>query len=247
MNFFKKVVEILGRNYITRLLLHSLKLPSAVILIVVNIIPLIGVIFFQWNAYDLVVLYWLENVVVGIYNVARMPFTKTPGQMPNAYGIKQSSLFSGISKIFYTIFFIIHFSGFTFIHGVFIRGLAIPSSTLTGLQGYKQAGIFFAALMISHGYSYFANFILKKEYKDRTIMTQMMQPYKRIFVLQFTIIFGILLAAIIPQTGLAIVLVLVKIVIDLGSHFKAHNVQILDRPDPQVSKINFIAGEKVVK
>lgn len=244
MNFFKKVIEILGRNYITRLILNSLKLPSAVLLIFVNLIPLFGVILLGWNAYDLVVIYWLENVVVGIYNVARMPFVK--GQWTS---LKFKNFDTNILiNIFMTFFFIIHYSGFTFGHAIFLKLIAIPNSTFTGEVGYQQAGIFFTALMISHGFSYFFNFWFRGEYKERNIFQQMMSPYQRIGVLQVTIIFGMFLSMFFPGPGLAIILVIAKIFLDLNAHTKAHSTIIeMKKTDPEISTINFIAGEKVVK
>jgi hypothetical protein len=241
MNFFKKVVEILGRNFITKTILDSLKLPSAIILIIVNILPIIGILFLNWNSYDLLVIYWLENVVVGIYNVARMPFTKIGIQTISSGQTYTRSL--GIfSKLFYTFFFIIHFSIFTGVHGIFIKMLAIPQSTFSGISGYQQAAIFFVVLMISHGYSYFANFWFKGEYKTRGIFQQMMSPYKRIVVLQITIIFGAFLSILFPGMIFSIVLVLVKILIDLYTHKKAHTTIIdMSTPDNNISHINYIA------
>jgi len=46
--------------------------PSLVALVIANALPLVGVLFLGWTVFPLVLLYWLENVVVGGFNVAKL-------------------------------------------------------------------------------------------------------------------------------------------------------------------------------
>ena len=45
---------------------------SALALIVVNMVPLVGVLFWRWDAFEIVALYWAENVAIGAINVLKM-------------------------------------------------------------------------------------------------------------------------------------------------------------------------------
>ena len=45
---------------------------SALLLLVANAIPLVGVAFFGWSLLTILVLYWLENGIVGFWNVPRI-------------------------------------------------------------------------------------------------------------------------------------------------------------------------------
>ena len=45
---------------------------SAAVLIAANAAPLIGVLAHHWTVFAVVLLYWCENVVVGVFNVLRM-------------------------------------------------------------------------------------------------------------------------------------------------------------------------------
>lgn len=45
---------------------------SAVVLLIANAIPLIGVLFFGWSLWTILVLYWLENGIVGFWNVPKI-------------------------------------------------------------------------------------------------------------------------------------------------------------------------------
>ena len=40
--------------------------PSAWALIAANVLPLLGVLFWDWDAFAIVALYWVENVVIGV-------------------------------------------------------------------------------------------------------------------------------------------------------------------------------------
>ncbi len=46
--------------------------PSGWILIAVNLAILAGVLVFDWNAFDVIFLFWAENIIIGIINVLKM-------------------------------------------------------------------------------------------------------------------------------------------------------------------------------
>jgi hypothetical protein len=45
---------------------------SGIVLVVMNLIPLVGVVFFGWSGFNIVFLYWSENVIIGFFNVLKM-------------------------------------------------------------------------------------------------------------------------------------------------------------------------------
>src|SRR5690348_18190227 len=46
--------------------------PTAAVLIAANLVPLAGVLFFGWSVFSTLLLFWVENVIVGAFNVLRM-------------------------------------------------------------------------------------------------------------------------------------------------------------------------------
>ena len=46
--------------------------PSAYALILANLMPVAGVVLFDWNVVTILILYWAESVVIGIVNVLRL-------------------------------------------------------------------------------------------------------------------------------------------------------------------------------
>ena len=54
-------------------------------LILSNLVPVAGVILFDWNVSAILLLYWAENAIIGFFNVLKMSM---------AQGQKRSSRFS---------------------------------------------------------------------------------------------------------------------------------------------------------
>jgi hypothetical protein len=79
------------------------------------------------------------------------------------------------------------------------------------------------ALFVSHGASFFLNYIGKKEYLTTSAMRQMFAPYSRVVMLHLTIIFGAFVIAIFgAPIGALLVLVVVKTLFDLNLHLREH-------------------------
>jgi hypothetical protein len=80
-----------------------------------------------------------------------------------------------------------------------------------------------AGLFISHGISFFDNFLGRREYERATVKELMTAPYSRIVVMQFALIFGgwivLLLRSPVPALALLIVL---KTALDFSAHRKEH-------------------------
>ena len=90
--------------------------PSLVALVIANALPLVGVLFLGWTVFPLVLLYWLENLVVGGFNVTKLLLTQP----------RQPAYWLG--KAFLVPFFLVHFGGFTYIHGVLVVAFFGPKT-----------------------------------------------------------------------------------------------------------------------
>lgn len=187
---------------------------TLVSLVAVNLIPLVGVLFYQWDIFTLMFLFWAESAVVGFYAILK--FFK-------------ESLVLGLVL---TAFFSIHFGGFMFIHLVFLTSVFGDSYTLTsiGLLTKEDLVIMLStitipliALFVSHGISFIKHFVKKTEIGHKQIIRLMTEPYKRVGLMHITIIFGSFLVSVLnnPVFGL-IILVLLKIMTDIGSHLYKH-------------------------
>lgn len=193
------------------------KNDSTFYLILSNLIPLFGVLFFAWDIFSIIFIYWCENIVVGFYNVLRMWKAEKP-VLPEDRVTVNGKPFSGTPSRSIIFFFIFHFGMFTFVHGVFVFSLFYK-----GVMNLSGIVISVIGLFISHGISYYQNFIGKEEYKKISRIKQMSMPYSRIMVLQFVIIFsGFLVMSLGLDVSAVVLLVFIKITIDVFKHRKEH-------------------------
>jgi hypothetical protein len=186
--------------------------PSSIALILANLVPLAGVLLFDWQVFDILMLYWAENVIIGVVNVLRMAVSR------------------GGEKWFLIPFFAVHYGMFCFGHLTAVTTIfseAIGTGTawqyffgLPMADAWKSPlWMAIAAIAASHLFSFFGNFVAGQEYRQTSASKLMQRPYGRIFVLHVAIIIG---AALIEWLGspvmMLVVLIAAKIALDLRLH-----------------------------
>lgn len=189
---------------------------SAWWLVAANAVPLWGVFALDWDAAALLWLYWLENLVIGAFAALRI-------------GAARGAVQPGHARAFLIPFFIVHFGLFCMGHGMVLTFLADPGGgdpfeALTSFAGVKAipgAGWAVLALLLSHGYSFVANFLLRGESRHTTPQEEMLRPYARILVMHLTVLVGgaLMLFLQAPAAALA-VLTLIKTALDLAAHLR---------------------------
>jgi hypothetical protein len=204
-------------------------------LLAANTIPLFGVLFLNWNAFYVVLLYWTENIVIGFYNVLKMVFAAVPHPIAH------------LGKLFLIPFFIVHYGGFTAIHGFFVLALfhdggqgppmgrmdwpcfLVFVQMLFNVVKYmysvvpSQVRLAVLALFISHGISFVQNYLLKREYTTARPQKLMGSPYGRIVVMHITILAGGFLTMIAGSPApLLVMLIGLKTILDVKLHNREH-------------------------
>jgi hypothetical protein len=193
-------------------------------LLAANLAPLIGVFVFGWEARDLLVLYWAENLVVGMYAVLRMATAPGPTK----------------AKVLLIPFFILHFGTFTAVHGAFVGFLAFgPMSVSSSLDpatsfwaGLTAVVVPFLGLVLSHGVSFVTNYLLGGERQRTNVAFEMFRPYGRVVVMHVTLLVGFCLVFAVSAMGVypgvasryvpTLVLIALKTVIDTKFHRRSH-------------------------
>ena len=192
---------------------------SVPILIAANLVPLAGVLLWDWDVFLVLLLFWCENVIIGIFGIARM--------------IVAGETDSAAESLFRPLFFLVHYGLFMFGHFMvlfslysdYVEGLdrsAVPADYYNLLLE-KGNWIALAALFISHGWSFVENYMGKREHERLTPSEAMSLPYRRMVITHVALIFGGFLLARTgqPLVGL-ILLVLLKIVMDVRFHQREH-------------------------
>jgi len=213
-------------------MLSNLPLAS---LLAANTLPLFGVLFLDWDAFAMVLLYWAENVILGFYNIVKMILVKSPHPAGH------------LGKLFMIPFFLIHYGGFTAGHGLFV--MVLFGRTISGgilpQQSWPCFLVFIqllfhvigevigmiplnmvyaiAGLFISHGISFGYNFLYRGEYIKTNLRTLMSEPYGRIVILHIAILFGGFLSKTLGSpVGILVLLVGLKTFIDVKLHLRQH-------------------------
>jgi hypothetical protein len=191
-------------------------------LIAANIIPLLGVVFFGWQITTLLTVYWAETGVIGLYSLAKI-FTSSPGGSGGGDIDNQAHAFGTAYKILIGGFFCVHFGVFMLVHGVFLFAFFAQS---TSIEAFNFAGVFAAiiGLFISHGISFYRNYLKGGEYKKLNPKNLMSQPYQRVIIMHFVIIIGAFATTLLGGFRMValVLLVVLKTVVDLRSHIQEH-------------------------
>lgn len=166
-------------------------------IIAANLIPVYGVLFEGWSAKEVFLVYCLETIIVGIFNLIKMGIVTSIRKTDTWYNGPNRSKQHGLLFMF---FFLMHYGLFVVVQmGIFfgVSGMAQGSSINVFSFFYKwpqllskEAYIMLGAFIISYGFSMVYNFILSGQYRSVTLMYLMFQPYMRIFIQQITVIIG---------------------------------------------------------
>ena len=246
-----------GRAIIAAVIARAVRLApatssttSVALLIAFNLIPLIGVLAWGWNVATLLVLYWVENGIVGVLNVPKMLLARGPGR--TGLGVVKLTTTGPVSRFGQVLFFLVHYGMFWLVHGVFV--FALPTfASFGGVDagavvdprfdsGFPVVGDLFGdplrrasgpdmtavawgalGLAISRGVSFVVNFLGRREYLRVSVAEQMFAPYGRLLILHLTIILGAFLSLMLGSpVGAIVILVLIKTIVDLGFHIREH-------------------------
>lgn len=177
------------------------------------VLPILGILFFGWDWRPVLLLYWLENITVGLGTLISMIRTKST--LPEQSGRKMSFTINGqplgdydgtgsgkLARGALSGFFVLHYGLFTAVHGIFVflvisgllgGGLWGAFSPLSG-NSYDSASfdllgiliVWAIASAIQLGLSLFT-----PAASLPPVMTLFWSPYRRIIALHLTLILGV--------------------------------------------------------
>lgn len=202
----------------------ALRRPDLLWVLASNLIPVIGVALYGWAALPLMVFYWIENVVIGGFNILKILVS----------GFTKSRALA-VAAVFLSAFFVFHYGLFTFVHGIFVFAMfsmsdvvhagldpnAAPDDVLTNVAALVNADSdlywsVVALVAVQAGWFVF-HWLLFGHWRTASPITQMYEPYGRIFVLHMTIIVATLPVIILGEPMFAVlVLAVLKSVMELG-------------------------------
>jgi hypothetical protein len=190
---------------LTNLLAGLWKRPPVLAVLVINLIPAVCVLLFGWSALVLLLLYWAENIIIGLVNVARMIVAAANGGPGGVLG-----------AVFVIPFFILHYGFFCAGHGLFV--VLVAGGTFTGgdplaavrqvWAGRSDYALPLAAIALYH-LGDFVRWLRSGAWKQSDLGSQMTGPYNRIIILHLTVLFGAILVIVLGQPAAAVALLAV--------------------------------------
>lgn len=193
---------------------RALRDPIVASGLVIDLIPIFAVLNWGWDAAPLVMLYWLENLIIGAVTLARMVWA----------GFATGGFAGLLGVTFLGAFFTVHYGMFCAVHGVFLFSFLSDAGGLGGAPAspFDLGGMIGGAIDSGRGmrlilaliigwqiYRLFEEFNKDADFKNMSPQKVMFAPYGRIVVLHIGIFagaFGVILLGE-PMLGvLAIIL-----------------------------------------
>jgi len=170
---------------------------SDILLIAINLIPVWGVWFRDWDPKQMFIVYCCETIIIGLINVLKMIMVALAKKQ--AVEISDTNLPKGIGgSIFIILFFIVHYGFFITVQlNIFlgVSGFADTGTSLNILPKipallHPEAKLMLLIFTAGYTIQTIFEFVIKGEYKTIPMMRLMFEPYLRIFVQQFVVIIG---------------------------------------------------------
>jgi hypothetical protein len=190
--------------------------PALLAILVVNLIPLYGVLWWDWDTFQLLMLYWIETVVIAFWTIcrlARLPEEEQRNAQRNPAAFGLAGFFALHAGIFITVHFVFLWAFFSYdwfkkVHGIggFFYQLVIAN------------GIWVAILLmlIVHSVSFFAEREPTARASGDRVMPIIGGLYARIVIMQIAILAGAWFSGFTGSLAPLVIVIALKTLFDLG-------------------------------
>ncbi len=166
-----------------------------IFLIIANLLPVYGVWFQNWSFTHIFLVYCMETIIIGFFTIIKMGIISFSGQTKPWEANQGLKPYHGL---FLILFFLIHYGMFVMIQTTMFLKIAMPGSNISLINLITDPGkhlgqdgiLLLSAFVFGYGYENLSVFVLKNEYRTKSVSRIMIEPYPRIFIQQFTVIIG---------------------------------------------------------
>jgi len=178
------------------------------------VVMAVGIVLLDWPTFNVLALYWLENVIIGGFTALRI---LAAGSKTARYGESLAT----------ALFFTVHYGLFCAVHGIFVAtlfgGIHSVSSTADTLllmvgriAGDRIGALVVAAMVIAAALDAWRAMAAVDADDPKAVRGIMTEPYGRIVVLHLVLLAGGFLMTMLQLPSLAaLLLVAFKLVYDL--------------------------------
>jgi Family of unknown function (DUF6498) len=207
---------------------RTLQVLSLVVGLISNLIPLAGVLYWQWDTFQLLMLFWMETAIAAFWMLLRLS-RLSPGECGTftVNGQKKQATPSTLVG-----FFALHSGLFIFVHLVFIlvmfsvewlKNIHGPKDFLYGLIVVNGVWVALIAMFISYWISFLVSprpkpHAASDRDENADAVGEIVIPlYARIFIMQAAIIFGAWISGRAGSLAPLVIIIVLKTLIDLGA------------------------------
>ena len=172
-----------------------MRYPSIAGAFLVSLLPLAGVFLWGWTASVLVLVFWLENLIIGVFALLRMTASVAPT------GVLGFGVLAVAGP-----FFVMHYGGFCTGHGAIIMSLTHTGPANSPLTASLELGTMVKAAIGAapgvgatlgviaawKGILFLGQFLRRGDYLTTNPIAEMFRPYGRIVTLHLAIFAGFL-------------------------------------------------------
>ncbi|MFL5728061.1 MAG: DUF6498-containing protein [Cytophagaceae bacterium] len=172
-------------------------------ILITNLIPVAGVLYAGWNVYEIVLMYWWETLVIGLFCLISLIISNAEKNLLVRGG--------------FAVFFFVHFGLFSAIQGLFIF-IMLKGDHIDHAQSL-QYGVLI--LFFNYLIHFFNDYIFSGKYKSRE-SPSLFGVYGRIVIQQFVILIGGYITtktAMSSDIRMLTLLIALKTSVDLGVYF----------------------------
>lgn len=217
-------------------------------IIVLNLIPLFGVLFLKWDAKLLILTYFIETIITILFHAVRLWYVHWRwGSLPAMHARSQQLAAQSEAKInippaFLPLFMLAVFGMFCFVQAFILGGFtekSFPEGIFTAM--YRAASGELAWVLISFAMMQLIEFVAEvatNKYKEVPAEDLFFKPFRRVFIQQATVILGGFFLLLGGNNAYLIVLVLLNLAADLFFFF-IENTKLkaaLTRNNPEAEK-----------
>ena len=199
---------------------------SDYVLIFANLLPVLGVWAWDWNPKEVFLVYCLETIIIGIFNLVKMGIVTKARKTDIWYNGPARSKQSGL---FFMLFFLLHYGIFVAVQmGIFFGVSHIGEGQNINAFSFfykwpqlisKDSLIMLGAFVFCYSFKMLYDFVLSGEYKTVPMMLLLFQPYGRIFIQQIVVILGGMFLTFGAGKIFILIFALIKIFFDIFVDF----------------------------
>ena len=196
---------------------------TAIVLVIANIVAVINLVMRGEPAASILVAYWLQMMIIGFWNIARL------------------IVIARWAAFLYVPIFILMYLSIVNIFGL-IAGMLLDDQ-MRGTAWHQNFSLWnyavpAAVFFVSHGYSFYVNFIGGREFENTKWDTQIGQPILRAMPMWLAALAGAVIGGFLGAASVVVVLFVlpVKLTLDLLGHFAEHGM--LTEPEDALQDSN---------